>query len=137
MKIRTLQAWAVAFATAFSASAAQATPIDAEVASVAGPQLRVVNNHEYRVQVVLVDKSGRHHTLGHVAPHKAAAYDVEVFADYGLPIQVKVVVDEPAWSPGATDKAVRTGSLYVSDQTEVRVWVESDLTKTEVEVHRW
>jgi hypothetical protein len=137
MKIRMIQTLAVALAMASTASVGQAAPTGDELGSTGDPELRVVNNHEYRVQIVLVDKSGRHHTLGHVAPNKAVSYDVEEFTDYGLPVQVKVVVDEPVWSAGATDKAVRSGALYISENTEVRVWVESDLTQTEVEVYRW
>ena len=134
--IRTKHAWAVALALSCMTSAASAAP-----ATAAGPdeepEMRVVNNHEYRVRVILVDKAGRHHSLGVLAPNRAAEYDLDRFAEYGLPLQVKVVVDEPVWSPGATERAVRSGSLYISDHTEVRVWVESDLTETQVEVHNW
>jgi len=137
MKIRTIHAWAAALTIASAASGVQAATPGDELRAGNDPEVRVVNNHEYRVQIVLVDKSGRHHSLGHIAPDKAAAFDLEEFTDYGLPVQVKVVVDEPVWSPGATGRAVRSGSLYISDHTEVRVWVASDLTETEVEVHSW
>ena len=134
--IRSRHAWAMALAFAGMTSAAHAAPVgpngpDDE------PEMRVVNNHEYRVQIVLVDKSGRHHSLGHIAPDRAAEFDLDEYAEFGLPLQVKVVVDEPVWSPGATDQAVRSGSLYLSDKTEVRVWVASELTETQVEVHNW
>jgi hypothetical protein len=137
MKIRMSHVWAVALAMATTASASHAAPVTDASLPGGDPELRVVNNHDYRVRIVLVDKSGRHHSLGHLAPHRAAEYNVEEFADYGLPVQVKVVVDEPVWSPGATDMAVRSGALYISDDTEVRIWVESDLSETEVEVYRW
>ena len=134
--IRSRHAWALALAFASMTSAASAAPAN-PTGDDNEPEMRVVNNHEYRVQVVLVDKSGRHHSLGHIAPDRAAEFDLDEFAEFGLPLQVKIVVDEPVWSPGATEKAVRSGSLYISDKTEVRVWVESDLTETQVEVHNW
>ena len=137
MKIRTIHAFAAALAIASTASGVQAATSTDELRAGNDPGLRVVNNHEYRVQIVLVDKSGRHHVLGHIARDKAAEFDVAEFTDYGLPVQVKVVVDAPVWSPGATGKAVRSGALYTSDHTEVRVWVASDLTDTQVEVHSW
>ena len=134
--IRSRHAWALALAFASMTSAASAAPTtpngdDSE------PEMRVVNNHAYRVQVVRVEKSGRHHSLGRIAPNRAAEFDLDEFAEFGLPLQVKIVVDEPVWSPGATGKAIRSGSLYISDKTEVRVWVESELTETQVEVHNW
>ena len=137
MKIRIMQVCAVAMAIALTAgSASAAAPV--EGMSVGDdPGVRVVNNHGYRVQVVLVDKSGRHHSLGLIAPDRAREFNLDEFADMGLPLQVKIVVDEPVWSAGATGQAVRSGSLYLSDHTEVRVWVASDLTETEVEVHNW
>lgn len=134
--IRMRHAWAIALALSSMTSAAAAAPVTPSNGD-GDPEMRVVNNHDYRVQVVLVDKTGRHHSLGHLAPHRAAEYDLDDFAEFGLPLQVKVVVDEPVWSPGATGKAVRSGSLYVSDDTEIRVWVASDLAETQVEVHNW
>ena len=134
--IRSRFAWAVVFALAGVLSAASAasasTPAPGDE-----PDMRVVNNHGYRIQVVLVDKVGRHHSLGYIAPDHAEAFDLDAYTEFGLPVQVKVVVDEPVWSPGATGRAVRSGSLYLSDKTEVRVWVASELTETEVEVLNW
>lgn len=137
MKVRIMRAWAVAMAIALTATGASAS-VPTDGATIADdPGVRVVNNHEYRIQVVLVDKAGRHHSLGQIAPDRAREFDLEAYTDAGLPVQVKIVVDEPVWSPGATGRAVRSGSLYISDHTDVRIWVASDLAETEVEVHNW
>lgn len=135
--MRSRHVWAVALAIAGMASGASAATVDGPSNPDDDPEVRVVNNHEYRIHVVLVDKAGRHHSLGYIAPDRAAAYDLDAFTEFGIPVQVKVVVDEPVWSPGATETAVRSGALYITDNTEVRVWVESELTETQVEIHNW
>ncbi len=98
------------------------------------PEVHVVNNHPYRIRVLLVDPDGRHHSLGRLRPSRAAGYDLDRFAIDGRPVILKVVVDEPVWSPAATGEAVRSRALHLRGRTEIRVWVEPDLTETRVEV---
>ena len=104
-------------------------PTDLGVTAEAG-EVRVVNNHMYRIRVVLVDAEGRHTSLGRVAPSKAAIFTLDATDLAEGPVQVKVFADEPVWSAGNTGEAVRSRDLFLHSGTAVYVWVESDLTRT-------
>jgi hypothetical protein len=99
-------------------------------------EIRVVNNHLYRIRVVLVDAEGRHTSLGRVAPSKAAIFTLDEAPRRSGPVQVKVFADEPVWSAGNTGDAIRSQDLFLHPGTAVYVWVETDLTRTQFSVTR-
>ena len=115
--------------------AASATPADPIIVTATAPEVRVVNNHTERIRVVVVNQEGRHHSLGTVSPKKAGIFGLEGLADEGTPLQVKVIVDAPAWSAGNTGETVRTEGLMLREGSAVQVWVEPTLTSTSVEIY--
>jgi hypothetical protein len=122
------------FVATTSAAPAQLTADYAMTSSES--EVRVVNNHLYRIRVILVDRTGRHHSLGRVAPSKAAIFTIEPDMIGSAPVQMKVFADEPVWSAGNTGEAIRSPNLYLRDGADVYVWVEHDLTRTEFTVAR-
>ena len=109
---------------------------DTPVATLAseGPEVRVVNNHGYRIQLVLVDAEGTHRTLGSVASRQAKVFTLDPALAGNGPVRVKVVLDEPAWSPANADVAVRSGDLQLDADSAVYVWIETDLESTSIEI---
>ena len=106
----------------------------ADAANDEGPEIRVVNNHAYQVSVVVIDERGVYHSLGRVSPKDARIFtlaDAEVASG---DVQVKVFVDEPVWSLGNSGEAVRSSSLRIEDGAALQVWVEPDLTATQLEL---
>jgi hypothetical protein len=99
-------------------------------------ELRVVNNHGYRVGVVLVDAGGKHHTLGRVGNGDVRIFALAGrFADRGS-FRVKVFTDEPVWSAGSTEEAIRSRDLQPRSGEAVTVWVEPDLTRSRITLGR-
>jgi hypothetical protein len=99
-------------------------------------ELRVVNNHGYRVGVVLVDADGKHHTVGRVGNGDVRIFALAGrFADRGS-FRVKVFTDEPVWSAGSTDEAIRSQDLRPRSGEAVTVWVEPDLTRSRITLGR-
>ena len=100
------------------------------------PEVRVVNNHHYRIRVVLVDEQGTHHSLGRVAPSKAEIFEPSSDLVDGARFQIKVFADEPVWSAGNTGEAIRSQDLEAYGASSVYVWVEPDLTRSQITVGR-
>ncbi|KPJ83564.1 MAG: hypothetical protein AMS19_04025 [Gemmatimonas sp. SG8_23] len=97
-----------------------------------GPEIRVVNNHPYQVRVLVIDDQGAYHSLGRLAPKSAQVYRIADVADGS--VQVKLVVDEPVWSLGNTEEAVRSRSIFLHEDSAIQVWIEPDLTSSAIEM---
>lgn len=113
-------------------SVGRTQPVAALAASAADPEIRVVNNHTYRIRVVLVDAEGRHIPLGRVAPSKAEIFPVAPESVAHGPVRVKVFADEPVWSAGNTGDAIRSQDLFLSAGGAIYVWVENDLLRSQI-----
>lgn len=125
-------AFMAALLLALTTPAARAQPpVDLGVATEDG-EVRVVNNHMYRIRVVLVDAEGRHTSLGRVSPSKAEIFALDRSQLAAGPVQVKVFADEPVWSAGNTGEAIRSQDLFLRSGAAVYVWVERDLTRTQI-----
>ena len=117
-------------------SADAARPIAEVAPATADPEVRVVNNHPYRIRVVLVDAEGRHTSLGRVAPSRAEVFPVDASMLPQGPVRVKVFADEPVWSPGNTGSAIRSQDLFLHAGGAIYVWVESDLLRSQITATR-
>jgi hypothetical protein len=125
-------AFMAALLLALTTPAARAQPPIGLAVAGADGEVRVVNNHMYRIRVVLVDADGRHIPLGRVAPSKAEIFTLDANEMAAGPVQVKVFADEPVWSAGNTGEAIRSQDLFLRAGTAVHVWVEKDLTRTQI-----
>ncbi len=107
-----------------------------QAAATPSTEIRVVNNHPYRIQVVVVDGEGHHHALGRVPTTKAHIFSVEEDLVGTGPFRVKVFADEPVWSAANTSEAIRSEDLELGLGESVYVWVEADLMRSQIRVAR-
>lgn len=121
---------------ALAAPASQAQPVADRAVAAADAEVRVINNHTYRIRVVLVDAEGRHTSLGRVGSRKAEIFSLDASTLREGPVQVKVFADEPVWSAGNTGDAIRSQDLFLHAGAAVYVWVESDLARSQITVAR-
>lgn len=106
------------------------------VAAPAPTEIRVVNNHTYRIRVVIVDARGHHHSLGRVMNTQARIFALDEDLVGSGPLSVKVFADEPVWSAANSDEAIRTKELHLAEGQAVYVWVEADLLRSQIVVGR-
>ena len=118
-------------AGAFLSLAFIAAPIQA-METEDGPEIRVVNNHTHQVSVFVIDGNGVYHALGRLAPRDAGVFRVAEAAEG--PLQVKVVVDEPVWSLGNTEEAIRSSDITIDADEAIQLWIEPDLTASAIEL---
>jgi len=98
-------------------------------------EIYVVNNHLVAVRVYAEDAEGKLHALGRVARGGLATFQVpeEFEADE---FRIKVFPNSTAWSPIPDDYGVKTNPLDATRDRQVRMWLESDLTQSIVEIER-
>lgn len=96
--------------------------------------VRVINNHGYPVRVVLVDDEGAHRSLGRVANGSVGTFAIADLANEWF--RVKVFPDEPVWSAANSDEAIRTRDLRLAPGSVLNLWVEPDLSRSEVTLGR-
>lgn len=111
-------------------------PSVTETVAAVPAEVRVVNNHTYRIRVVVVDARGRHHSLGRVMNTQARIFALDEDLVGAGPLSVKVFADEPVWSAANSDEAIRTQELSLNEGDAVYVWVEADLTRSQIVVGR-
>lgn len=98
-------------------------------------EIYVMNNHVADVRVYAEDADGRLHNLGRVARGDLRTFDVpQDLADEEF--RIKVYPSTPVWSPISGDFGVKTNPLVAERDHQVRVWLESDLSQSIVEIDR-
>ena len=115
------------------------TSVDAaetrEVADEVTPQVFVMNNYQADVRVYIEDAEGKLHSLGRLTRGSLGSFQVpEDLSD--TTFRVKVF---PAWGPGSMvseDIGIGTNELDSARDEHVRVWVETNLTDSIVEIAR-
>lgn len=118
----------------FGATSVEAAPLTGPDDAMANG-IRVVNNYAETVRVYAVDAEGRLHKLGHVA--RGELTELEVPADVASDaFRIKIFPGQPVASSDVDDYAVKTNPLNLSDDADVTVWVEPELTDTVVEMSR-
>jgi hypothetical protein len=95
----------------------------------------VVNNHLTDVRVYAEDANGRLHNLGRVARGRLRSFDLPESVSNGV-FRIKVYPTSPVWSPIEDDDGIKTSPLDSETDSEVRIWLEADLTMSLVEVAR-
>jgi len=99
------------------------------------PQVFVMNNYVDDVRVYLEDRDGKLHKLGRLSRGALGSFEVPAELTDAT-FRVKVF---PSPAPGSLivdDFGIGTSALEVSSDTQVRVWVETTLTDSIVEIAR-
>lgn len=115
--------------------------VSIEAAELQGPddvittEVYVVNNYLTDVRVFAEDAQGRLHKLGRVARGSLKSFAVPEAAAGGE-FRIKVYPSAPVWSPVADDYGVKTNPLRSERDHQVRLWLESDLSQSFVEIDR-
>lgn len=97
-------------------------------------EIYVVNNHGVSVRVYAEDAQGKLHRLGRVARGSLKAFQIpdDISAQ---DFRIKVF-PSPAGSEQSDDYGVKTNVLDVASARQVTLWLESDLSRSVVEIDR-
>jgi len=97
-------------------------------------EIRVVNNHASPVRVYVQDAKGRMYSLGRVSRSDFRVLEVsEEIAARG-DLRIKVFPSEATGSLMGSDDGIRSRDLTLGAGDAVNVWVETDLTRSMIQV---
>ncbi len=120
---------------AFSAASAEAAQLNGP-GDDAGHEVRVVNNYQSPVRVYVQDANGRMHLIGRVARGKFKVLEVSAeIADMG-DVRLKVYPSQPVWSLVGNNNGIKTKVLSLQDGDAITMWLETDLSKSMIEVQQ-
>lgn len=97
-------------------------------------EIRVVNNYQAPVRVYAQDADGKLHQLGRVARGTFRVLELpNEVAEMG-DLRLKVYPASPAWSLLGDEDGIRTKDLHIGTGQAVNVYLETDLTRSMIQV---